>query len=164
MIRLILLLGIILFAFFIIRKFLSTPAQEITNIIKKIGGVLLIIGIILLVTTGKLNGLIAVAGILVAFFVKQIPYILRYFPQLYSVWMMINKGNQQQPGYRKTSAKSKNMSEDEARDVLGITSSASKEEIIMAHRKLMQKMHPDRGGSNYLAAKINQAKKVLLQK
>jgi hypothetical protein len=53
--------------------------------------------------------------------------------------MMINKGNQQQPGYRKTSAKSKNMSEDEARDVLGITSSASKEEIIMAHRKLMQK-------------------------
>ncbi len=128
------------------------------------GGVLLIIGIILLVTTGKLNGLIAVAGVLLAFLVKQLPNALRYFPQLYSVWLMLNKGKQQQSSYRKTATNNKSMSVDEARDVLGITSLASKEEIIMAHRKLMQKMHPDRGGSDYLAAKINQAKKVLLQK
>ena len=56
------------------------------------------------------------------------------------------------------------MSEEEALAILGLESGASKREIIEAHRRLMQKVHPDHGGSNYLASKINEAKDLLISR
>ena len=57
---------------------------------------------------------------------------------------------------------SDDMSEREARAVLGVEPDASREEIVEAHRRLIQRVHPDRGGSDYLAAKLNAAKDLLL--
>ena len=55
------------------------------------------------------------------------------------------------------------MSQEEAYQVLGLQPGAKAEDIVHAHRTLMKRIHPDQGGTNYLAARVNEAKDTLLR-
>ena len=90
---------------------------------------------------------------------ESVALLQAYLDRVYADSWQQQAGTQEQ---QYTPGEPAAMSREEALQILGLSSGASEAEIIEAHRRLMQKLHPDRGGSAYLAARINLAKDTLL--
>ena len=90
---------------------------------------------------------------------ESVALLQAYLDRVYTDTWQQQAGAQ---GQQQNASASIEISRDEALQVLGLSSGASEAEIIEAHRRLIQKLHPERGGSAYLAARINLAKDTLL--
>ena len=97
--------------------------------------------------------------------VARVLPLLRLLPMLQGMRGASRHGGSHDPGAsgggRPMGARPARMSREEALQVLGLDSRATAEDVRREYRRLMKQMHPDLGGSSYLAAKINEARDVL---
>jgi len=117
---------------------------------------LVLIGLAL---SGRLHWLGAVIAVLLPFMQRLLQLTLKAWPFL-RFWHKRRTANTQQQEPPQTPIGQ--LSREQACAILGLSANPSAADITSAHRKLMQKLHPDRGGSDYLAAQINLAKDTLL--
>lgn len=81
----------------------------------------------------------------------------------YIIAMMRRRGQRGRDGQTTPPPSFSRPEREEALLILGLQGKPDRETIIAAHRRLIQKLHPDRGGSDFLAARVNQAKDILLR-
>jgi len=104
--------------------------------------------ILFLIATGRAHWLTALIVGLIPI-IKKLFILFRYAPLIKKFTSAYNK-------------RSSSMSKKEAAEILDINIDATREEIIFAHKKAIQKNHPDKGGTSEIAAKINKARDKLL--
>lgn len=122
---------------------------------------ILVLAVLVLAATGKIPWLISSisASVGALFLVFKKLWGLRWllaFKRFYS-----NRSKQSRQSSNPNATRT-TMRREEALKILGLRDTATRAEIIQAHKRLIQRMHPDRGGSPLIAQQINQAKKVLL--
>lgn len=121
----------------------------------------LLVGLAVLAATGRLHWIAAVGAAVLPFLRRGLS-LLRYLPVFKGLFGAYQQYGRKAGGGDRGAAQG-SMSLEEAREILDLGPDPSRDEIIAAHRRLMQKLHPDRGGSNYLAQQLNEAKRILLK-
>lgn len=157
--RLLLAAGGLLALWWAVRWWSKAPPDRAKKAL--VGGILaaLVIGGVALLVTGKLAGLFAIlAGLS--------PWIGRAM-RLHQLW----QGLRRMTGRDAPAAEGPSpptppagsaMTQAQAYEVLGLSPGATPDEIREAHRRLMRANHPDAGGSTWIAARLNQARDILL--
>ncbi|MCP8898581.1 molecular chaperone DnaJ [Gilvimarinus xylanilyticus] len=146
-----LLLGLIVFGYSWLKK---QPPGNRRKAIWQILAVLLVALLVFLTVTGRIHWVGAVLGSLIALAKPLLGLAVQVLPFL-----------KRKPAQTSTAGK---MDAAEAAATLGLEQayqdqSLNKEQVVEAHKRLMQKLHPDRGGNDYLASRINAAKEILLK-
>ena len=147
-------------ALFGVHRWRALPVEERAAFAKKgaIYGAAIIV--LALVLAGKAHWLMGVLAALLALLGRAVQFA-QYAP-LFKKFMG-TEGSTQQNSSESSIATTTSMSRKVAADILGVDTSANSEEVKAAHKRLMQKIHPDRGGTDALAKQINQAKEALLK-
>ncbi len=128
--------------------------QALWRVAVPLGVLLLVFAVI----TGRLHWIVAALGGMAGLLQR-----LNVVARCYALFKGQSTSSEKNTEDRKeTRATSDLMNKADAYAVLGLPPGASEEEIIEAYRRLMQRMHPDRGGSSHLTQKIIQAKKILI--
>ena len=163
MARLIILIAVAAIALILWHKIARAQGEERKKMIfwSIIISIVTMLGI--LAVTGHLNVITAAIAGLVALLPRAMQF-LKYLPLVSRMFQNKGQQNNQQNNHSQSPPPGgkQAMSRQQAMEVLGLKADFTKEEVIQAHRRMMQKIHPDRGGSDYLAAQINQAKETLI--
>ncbi len=115
-----------------------------------------------LAATGRLNWIFAAIGAALPV-AWRLASLLRFLPWVTRLLGIGSARAQSQDGNAKPPPSNGKMTREEAAEILGVEPQADREDILAAHRRLMQKLHPDRGGTDYLAARLNEARDRLLE-
>lgn len=136
------------------------PPQERKTFAKKgliYGAAITVLALVLI---GKAHWLMGVLAALLALAGRATQFI-QYVPLFKKFMENDTKQHNSSAGSARASS---SMNRQQAADILGVDINANERDIKSAHKRLMQKMHPDRGGSEALAKQINLAKDVLLKR
>ena len=176
--RMILLIAVGIFAWLAVQKFKYSPPEQRRKLIIQYVLIALALAAVLLAVTGRLHWVGAAVAVVLPIanrlwrtFGRHLPWIA----PLIAKHAQARAQKQQEKNQKENSARGSTgdstkkpdpepqLTVAEARKILSVSANASRDEIIGAHRKLIQKFHPDRGGSDYLASRINAAKALLLK-
>jgi len=131
------------------------PANQRAMAAFKLCLIILGLALLYLTITGKLHWIGAFFAALLPLLPKGFAWLMRGLGLLR--FLRSKRGNTKTKPTQATA-----MTETQAREILGVSQRASRQEVIDAHRRLMQKVHPDRGGNDWLASQLNSAKELLL--
>jgi hypothetical protein len=155
MLYLLLGLGVLFLIWLALRAFVSLPPTRLAASVRAIGSLLMLAGA---------AGLF-LAGVYAGALLLLLPLSLLLRPQAAAeAWRRLRDGfAQERPREQAQRPNFSNaMTREEACAILGVKLNATDEEIRAAYNRLIRSVHPDRGGSAYLSAQLNQAKAVLL--